>query len=98
MKYFCNGKKGFCDHDNECQSTCEFFDGRGGYYAEIVTNADRIRAMSDEELAGWLVMLKYGALTPWCDYRCEVERGHDCKKCLADWLRQPVKDGDTDGE
>ena len=59
------------------------------------TNADRIRAMSDEELAAWLMALKFGPLTPWCDFRCEVEYGHSCEKCIPDWLRQPVKDGDN---
>ena len=85
MMYFCNGKKGLCDHDNECQSTCEFFDGRGGYYAEVVTNADRIRAMSDEELAAWLYKFFWG--------RCKDITPFNIEK----WLRQPVKDGDSDG-
>lgn len=90
MKYFCNGKKGFCDHDNECQSTCEFFDGSGGYYAEVVTNADRIRAMSNEELAE---LLDKAAAN------CCIDHARDCREscvdCIHDWLRQPVKDGDT---
>ena len=60
------------------------------------TNADRIRAMSDEELAKWLLeVMKHkvacfgeGAFkyTP-----CRnVE--HDCVKCGVEWLKQPVED------
>ena len=34
---------------------CEHFDGSGGQHMEIKTNADRVRAMSDEELAAWAI-------------------------------------------
>ena len=55
------------------------------------TNADRIRSMSDEELA-WELML----------WRCEaVARHHgisseypDTQKTILDWLRQP-EEGET---
>ena len=45
------------------------------------TNADRIRAMSDEELAAYLV------------YHNPYSTEEFCLK----WLRQPVKDGEGDG-
>lgn len=32
-----------------------------------VSNADRIRSMSDEELKSFLVRIGYGRETPWCD-------------------------------
>ena len=55
---------------------------------EPITNADRIRAMSDEELA-WELML----------WRCEaVARHHgissvypDTQKTILEWLQQPAK-------
>ena len=55
---------------------------------EPPTNADRIRAMTDEELA-WELML----------WRCEaVARHHgisseypDTQKTILDWLQQPAK-------
>lgn len=95
MRYFCNGKKGFCDHDNECQSTCEFFDGRGGYYAEVVTNADRIRAMSDEELvdAMMVFLVKSVENSDLADLRVEFADGY--RDALLRELRQPAKDGDN---
>lgn len=54
----------------------------------VVTNADRIRAMSDEELAEAIMSGAY------CNSECPPDAGcHDC--CLA-WLKQPVKDGEDD--
>lgn len=49
------------------------------------TNADRIRAMTDEELAKIL----NGGCPPGgakCNERCET--------CWLDWLRSPVEDGE----
>ena len=53
---------------------------------EPITNADRIRAMSDKELADVVVCPHTGN---W--YLCI----DDCKKCRLEWLKQPV--GDDDG-
>ena len=58
---------------------------------EPITNADRIRAMSDEELA-WELML----------WRCEaVARHHgisseypDTQKTILEWLQQPAGEED----
>ena len=58
------------------------------YRTEPITNADRIRSMTDEELA-WELML----------WRCEaVARHHgisseypDTQKTILDWLKQPPK-------
>ena len=58
------------------------------YRTEPITNAQKIRAMSDEELA-WELML----------WRCEaVARHHgisseypDTQKTILEWLQQPAK-------
>lgn len=68
---------------------------------EIVTHADRIRAMSDVDLAVWL------ADDSWDCHNCsEHERLSDnpllrdercdekCAEHCLDWLRQPIKDGE----
>ena len=59
-----------------------------------ISNADRIRAMSDEELAKWML--------DWveCDndgYMCAANRYKNSKRCdghciknRLDWLRQPA--------
>ena len=54
-----------------------------GSEANIVTNADRIRAMSDEELANWVVNK---APNIWIQYT-------DSELGLLDWLQQPAEGG-----
>ena len=62
------------------------------YRTEPITNAQKIRAMSDEELA-WELML----------WRCEaVARHHgisseypDTQKTILEWLQQPAKGGEN---
>lgn len=58
------------------------------------TNADRIRAMSDEELAahfGGRGLCSYiQDETDFCESRAV------CRGCITDWLRQPVKDGEDE--
>ena len=53
-----------------------------------MTNADRIRSMSDEELAKWFL----GAgicIRDLDDVRCD---GVSCKECRLNWLRQPAEE------
>ena len=53
------------------------------------TNADRIRSMSDEELAVWLV----GATV--CERVCDEDEychGNECVKRVTRWLKQPAKE------
>ena len=53
------------------------------------TIGDKIRGMSDEELAVWLV----GATV--CERVCgedEYCHGNECVKRVTDWLKQPVKE------
>ena len=55
----------------------------------IVTNADRIRSMTDEELAVWLVDANM------CERVCAEEDYCGCDVCVKrviDWLKQPVKE------
>lgn len=61
------------------------------------TNADRIRAMSDEELAEWMYN---GISTDPCDY-CEYNNGYcDGSPCrgksnteiIVKWLKQPAEE------
>lgn len=52
------------------------------------TNADKIRAMSDEELAEFISSI------PMCvgedeDLNCEIDV---CKECFLKWLQQPAEE------
>ena len=64
---------------------------------EIITNADRIRDMSDEELAEFLENVHNSPCETCCDnlYWCRRNNAPEpaCKNHFADWLRQPVEEG-----
>ena len=47
------------------------------------TNADRIRTMSDEELAE---CIENPNGKPW--YRCDECKWESCKECCLEWLKQ----------
>lgn len=56
---------------------------------QALSNADRIRAMSDEELAERI----------WSKFGCPNGKNHvtcgyvgDCKDCWMEWLQQPAKE------
>lgn len=53
---------------------------------EPKTNADRIRSMTDEELADWVANLHCPHYED-DDYTCD-----DCEECWRDWLKQEVND------
>ena len=66
------------DMQRDCQHFCE------------KTNADRIRAMSDEELAK---LLLDGCRGSKCDDQPQNEWGSvNCFQCRIKWLQQPVKE------
>ena len=55
-----------------------------------MTNADRIRAMSDEELAEFIKHIKVRAAF------CKAVKDNDAfeELCSAEWLKQPVEEAD----
>ena len=57
----------------------------------VITNADQIRSMTDEEMAKWvkLMVCKYRSCgnCPMADW-CTADRG------ILDWLKSPVEEGD----
>ena len=58
------------------------------------SNADRIRAMSDEELAKYLLDVEQGNFTiDCCDDRfCDTQNCcHDCTEAAIKWLKQPAE-------
>ena len=57
------------------------------------TNADRIRAMSDEELAEFLHSVYLGT-NELCLAYPQIEKENGCKGVAFRWLKQPVKDGE----
>ena len=65
---------------------------------DVKTNAQKIRAMTDEELVNFLMRLMGHA-------QCFAEgifpyhpcpQNHNCKQCGIDWLQQPAEEDDHD--
>ena len=72
--------------DTERERDCKYY--------TAATNADRIRAMTDEELAAWF----FSGDFPWCVYEedvvpCTYEDipVHPCDRCLLNWLKQEAE-------
>lgn len=86
------GKKG-CFTDGKCyyNRNCE---------NKVVTNADRIRAMSDEELAGMLnriIICHQLRLDGWYCSKCPLYGAKPCDtEGIIDWLKEPAKDGEDE--
>ena len=55
-----------------------------------MTNADRIRAMNDEELEDVIVAISLG-YEPWCDHHCKMQGEDNCNICLKKWLQKPAE-------
>lgn len=51
------------------------------------TNGDRIRKMTDEELANWYFD-KFFPCVPYCSILDECPEHDDCKICLLEWLKE----------
>lgn len=54
------------------------------------TNADRIRAMTDEDMAEFIKNLRFKNGGCPNDTKCEMR---NCYDCWLNWLKQEVKDG-----
>ena len=61
------------------------------YRTEPITNAQKIRAMSDEELAAFIGRCEMNDI----DYAktfCDLCNGqYECDQCRLDWLQQPAE-------
>lgn len=54
---------------------------------KALTNADRIRSMTDEELAEWLAKYERNTVCPnFGAHDCQ----ESCEQCWLDWLKQEV--------
>ena len=77
----CNNKKcsiGECDQSETCAA-----------YVPVITNADRIRSMTDEELCKFLGECKFCDI---CEEGCDnCTYNGDCNKRLLEWLQKPAE-------
>ena len=98
MAFYCNGKKDICECDILC-ADCQHYDNTGG--KKWQTNADRIRAMSDEELATHLHDIGWDCHLCAEHRRLDNEpllRGEKCdEKCVEHCLGWLKQEGDNNG-
>ena len=104
-----NPTRGGCGHCPYDETSCYELKRTGGIcaydgvFTEITyedcefrkfpTNADRIRQMTDEELAEWLIDWDNEG-HDYCIDPCVSHDGYyDCKYCLVEWLKKEVDDG-----
>lgn len=75
-------------------SECDMFNRQIG--SHTMTNADRIRAMSDEELAENMVKFYYNEFrSTFCQHKPECNGGvitdEMCQQCIIKLLKQPAE-------
>ena len=92
----CNGK-GFIAKFGEYSVWSERCPNCGGTGIVKVpmTNADRIRAMSDEELAEFISRIEIGDFGPQVYGKtfCDMCKGqYECDDCRLWWLQQPAEE------
>lgn len=76
--------KPYCEDSLHASETCK----ANGYEAfSPCTNADRIRAMTDEELAKWFCVMNADDCP---DKAHELHCMDKCYECWLDWLKCPV--------
>lgn len=81
-----------CAHPRPCYDDGKYhYKGECGHKAPL-TNADRIRAMSDEELAEFIKHIKVRAAF------CKAVKDNDAFEalCSAEWLQKPAEEADHD--
>ena len=71
-----------CRYFADCLATYEEYSGKP------MTNADRIRAMSDEELAEFLSDDERACPPKWHNCRKHI---NECGGCWLEWLKQPAE-------
>lgn len=92
------GRCGMLNHAGFCKLTACIYPcqtGMGSYINKPITNADRIRSMTDEELSESFAdyVSCYDCPIPYCKVRFTMER-LGCQANWLDWLKQKVEDGE----
>lgn len=76
-----------CNVWHRCDKDCE------GYEPRVKTQGDKIRAMSDEELAG--LFAKFTTICEMCIHlneNCTTMADDRCKQGIFEWLKSEVKE------
>lgn len=83
VKFDCACGRRYINTSNCKQCTCG---------NENPTNADRIRMMTNEELAEFLIEVSTDRKCMTGERACKIETRTSCKDCFMEWLESEVKD------
>ena len=84
-----------CTKYDDCRTGSGLTWPCGAYHPKTVTNADRIRDMSDEELAEFISRIEIGDFGPQVYGKtfCDMCKGqYECDDCRLWWLQQPAEE------
>lgn len=87
-----------------CEKCRGFIDMQGNFHEHVekpfmppITNADRIRLMSDEELYKFIISIADDGWPFACQNRPECDpvppQAHLCYECFMKWLQRPAEEG-----
>lgn len=79
-----------CTKYDDCRAGAGLTCPCGAYRPKAITNADRIRSMSDEELANFIPDWSYTKACK-CDEQEFIGCDNQCEKCVFEWLKQPAE-------
>ena len=92
-----------CKHDKgKCVGSSRRVGHKNCFEPREMPNADRIRAMSDEDLAELLITSDFCGECEYCDkvWGCRYYEAHPdgvlndgCKQAAINWLGQPAEEG-----
>ena len=87
-----------CKHDKgRCVGSARQGSHKNCFEPKVTTNADRLRAMTDEQ---WLFFasrqklcrLEYFPCGVICEGKCEALTEAECERIIARWLKQPAEE------
>jgi len=89
----CKACKHYTRYGEMCEETLDIIEPGEvdcwGY--KQATNADRIRAMSDEELANFIPDWRHTKACK-CNEHEFIGCDNQCEKCVLEWLKQPAEE------
>lgn len=82
---------------SDCRKCADFewcveYEECGLFKPKIMTKADEIRAMTDDELAEFI---GGDPMHDICPNNCHEDLDRPCKVCALEWLKQEVGDGNA---
>lgn len=90
-----------CKKHDDCSSGSGLAWPCGVYVPKAITNADRLRAMTDEELAEFVCSNSINTMCDiicggWCNAVATLKKSADemCKEIVIKWLQRPAEGGD----